>query len=180
MGIKAKAIYTIEKTALDAKGTAFDFSRAVVILTSNLGTEILHQNEIGFEDKDFSDKKVEGRLRNNLKKILKPELLNRFDESIVFKRLGKEEQLKIVDLLVKEIVSTLKRQNISINISKEVRDHLIKVGYSKEYGARALRRTTEKELLDKIAQFLLTHKKRPLILHARVSGGLVEVALAKK
>ena len=162
-----------EAELTDAKGVLFDFSKAVVVLTSNLGTEILHNAEIGFEEKDFSDKKVESRLRNNLKKILKPELLNRFDEIIIFKRLQTEQQLKILDLLIKEVLVTLKSQNISLSIGKDVREHLLKLGYSKEYGARALRRTLEKELLDKIAQFLLAHKKRPLNISAQYDGETV-------
>ena len=165
-----------EAELTDAKGVTFDFSKAVIILTSNLGTEILHNIEIGFEEKDFSDKKVEARLKNNLKKILKAELLNRFDEIIIFKRLGREEQLKILELLLKEVSNTLKRQNISLTVTKDVREHLLKVGYSKEYGARSLRRTMEKEFLDKIAQFLLQHKKRPLNIQAKFINGAVEVS----
>jgi ATP-dependent Clp protease ATP-binding subunit ClpC len=164
-----------EAELTDAKGVSFDFSKAVVILTSNLGTEILHNAEIGFEEKDIGDKKVESRLKNNLKKILKPELLNRFDEVIIFKNLGVEEQLKILDILVKEVLNTLKRQNITLLVGKDVKEYLLKTGYSKEYGARALRRTLEKELLDKIAQFLLTHKKRPLNVLAKFGGNAIEV-----
>jgi ATP-dependent Clp protease ATP-binding subunit ClpC len=165
-----------EAELTDAKGTTFDFSKAVIVLTSNLGTEILHNAEIGFEEKDFSDRKVEGRLKNNLKKILKAELLNRFDEIIIFKRLGREEQLKILDLLLKEVLNTLKRQNIALSINKDVREYLLKVGYSDEYGARALRRTMEKEFLDKIAQFLLLHKKRPLNINAGFAGTGIEIS----
>jgi ATP-dependent Clp protease ATP-binding subunit ClpC len=164
-----------EAELTDAKGTLFDFSKAVIVLTSNLGTEILHNAEIGFEEKDFSEKKVETRLKNNLKKILKPELLNRFDEIIIFKRLGREEQLKILDLLLKEVLNTLKRQNISLSMSKDVKEYLLKTGYSDEYGARALRRTMEKEFLDKIAQYLLLHRKRPLNINASFVDGGVEI-----
>lgn len=164
-----------EAELTDAKGTTFDFSKAVIVLTSNLGTEILHNSEIGFEEKDFSDKKVEGRLKNNLKKILKAELLNRFDEIIIFKALGREEQLKILEILLKEVSNTLKRQNISLSIGKDVKEYLLKVGYSKEYGARSLRRTMEKEFLDKIAQFLLLHKKRPLNIYAGFVNNGIEI-----
>jgi ATP-dependent Clp protease ATP-binding subunit ClpC len=164
-----------EAELTDAKGITFDFSKAVIVLTSNLGTEILHNAEIGFEEKDFSDKKVESRLKNNLKKILKPELLNRFDEILIFKSLGREEQLKILNILVKEVLITIKKQSISLIVEKDVKEYLLKTGYSKEYGARALRRTLEKELLDKIAQFLLTHKKRPLNIIAKYDGVSIEI-----
>lgn len=165
-----------EAELTDAKGITFDFSKAVVVLTSNLGTEILHNIDIGFEEKEFTDKKVEGRLKNNLKKILKPELLNRFDEIIIFKQLGEKAQLKIVDLLVKEIQNTLKKQDIKLELGKDVRKYLLKTGYSKEYGARALRRTLEKELLDKIAQHLLVNKKRPMSLRAEVVSNTISIS----
>ncbi len=164
-----------EGELVDAKGTAFDFSKAVIILTSNLGTEILHNNEIGFEEKNFSDKTVEGRLKNNLKKILKPELINRFDEVIIFKRLSRENQLRVLDLLIKEICSVLKGQGIVLTVSKDVKDYLLDKGGSEEYGARALRRTLEKELIDAVAEFLLRHEKRPLNLNAFINDGKIDV-----
>ncbi|HSX39660.1 MAG TPA: ATP-dependent Clp protease ATP-binding subunit [Candidatus Saccharimonadales bacterium] len=149
----------------DAKGNTFDFSRAVIILTSNLGTEILHNTEIGFDDKKLSDTSVEGRLKFNLKKILKAELLNRFDEVIVFKRLSSDDQLKILDLLIEEVADNLLDQNIALITANKAKQHLLKIGYSQEYGARSLRRTIEKDMLDKIAEILLVTKKRPLKLN---------------
>jgi ATP-dependent Clp protease ATP-binding subunit ClpC len=168
-----------EAELVDAKGSSFDFSRAVIILTSNLGTEILHNREIGFDERQMSDKGVEGRLKNNLKKILKPELINRFDEVIIFKRLNKEDQTKILDLLIKEVLVTLRQQRISVTISKEVKDTLLKMGHSEEYGARGLRRTLEKDLLDKLAEFLLEHHKRPLSLQVSIADGKIVVESKK-
>ncbi|MBN1463128.1 MAG: ATP-dependent Clp protease ATP-binding subunit [Paludibacteraceae bacterium] len=158
----------------DARGNTFDFSKAVVILTSNLGTEILHNKGIGFDERDIKDKDLESRLKGNLKGILKPELLNRFDEIIVFKRLSKVEQLKIVNLLLKEVIETLSMQNVDLKVLLTVKKWLLNKGYSKEYGARALRRTIEKELLDKVAKVLLENDDRPLRLRVvvDVSGGL--------
>ena len=146
----------------DAKGNTFDFSKAVIILTSNLGTEILQNTGIGFDDKPLSDANVESRLKFNLKKILKAELLNRFDEIIVFKRLSPSSQLKILNLLITEVVETLFEQNVALHVDRAAKKHLLTLGYSQEYGARSLRRTLEKELLDKIAEMLLATKKRPL------------------
>lgn len=150
----------------DARGNTFDFSKAVVILTSNVGTEILHNTGIGFDQKDISDKKIDKRLKENLKKILKPELLNRFDEIVVFKRLSKKELISIVNLLLKEVLETLESQRVFLKIKVSVKRWLIEKGYSKEYGARALRRTIERELLDKVAQVLLSSDSRPLELSA--------------
>jgi len=105
-------------------------------------------------------------LRSNLKKILKPELLNRMDEVVVFRRLDKQDQYKILDLMLSEVRENLKRQDISIRISRQVKDFLLEKGYSDEYGARALRRTVERKLLDGIAEVLLRHSERPLRLSA--------------
>jgi len=159
----------------DARGNTFDFSRAVVILTSNMGTEILHNKGIGFEEKEISDKNIEGRLKDNLKKILKPELINRFDEIVVFKRLTKSGLMKIVNLLLKEVIKTLDSQEVRLKVRMPVKKWLIEKGYSNEYGARALRRTIEKELLDKVAQVLLEEEARPLKLEAVVDGGSILV-----
>ena len=164
-----------EAELTDAKGTTFDFSKSVVILTSNVGTQILHNGEIGFNSSLSTDKNVEKRLKSNLKKILKPELLNRFDDIIVFKQLTQEDQFKILDLLLEEIIKSLNKQNIKLTVYKYVKKELIKKGYSKEYGARALRRTLEKELLDKIADYLLKHTKRPLDLKAVTKGGSIVI-----
>ena len=159
----------------DARGSTFDFSKCVVILTSNLGTDILHTKGIGFKDLQWTNKKVEKRLLDNAKKILKPELLNRFDELIVFNHLSKEDQFRVLNLLIKEIMATIKKQNIRLSVTKKVKDYLIEKGYSKEFGARELRRVVERELLDRIAEYLLKVKKRPKNLSADVKKNSIVV-----
>ncbi|MBP7928037.1 ATP-dependent Clp protease ATP-binding subunit, partial [Patescibacteria group bacterium] len=150
----------------DAKGQLFDFSNALVILTSNLGTEILHNSGIGFEEQELTETNIENRLKLNLKKIVKPELINRFDEVVVFKRLSKAHQLKVLELLLTEISKNLKEQQVKVNIDTESKKWLLEKGYSREYGARSLRRTIEKELLDVVAQTLLDNTSRPLVLES--------------
>ncbi len=159
-----------EGELVDARGNTFDFSKAVVILTSNLGTDIIHRPEIGFYEKVIDDSKLEESLKANLKKILKPELLNRLDEVIVFRRLAQGSQQQILDLILEDVRKTLKLQNIKIRISKEAKELLLNRGYSQEYGARSLRRTVERELLDKIAEVLLKVTSRPLNLNVVVEG----------
>ena len=160
-----------EAELADAKGNIFDFSRAVIILTSNSGTEILHASEIGFGDKVMTDKGTDSRLRLNLKKILKPELINRFDDVIIFHKLRKESQFRVLEILIKEIIATLSAQKIKLVVSNQVKNYLLKTGFSEEYGARAMKRSIEKELLDKIAEFLLKHRTKPLELVADVERG---------
>jgi len=159
----------------DARGSTFDFSSAVIILTSNLGTELVQQFPIGFGNGTLSVKDIEKRLRGNLKKVLKPELINRFDEIIVFKPLRKDAQKGIVNLMLGDVIESLKSQKISLRVYSDVKKLLLREGYSDEYGARSLRRTVERGLLDKIAEFLLAHAERPLKLNARVKNGSIYI-----
>jgi ATP-dependent Clp protease ATP-binding subunit ClpC len=146
-----------EGELVDAKGQTFDFSKAIIVLTSNLGTDFLHDNEIGFNKaiEGMNDEGTRKYLLNNLKKVLRPELLNRFDEIVVFKKLTKDSQENILQLLLKEVETTLQKQNITLKLNKKATKYLLKEGYSEEYGARALRRVVETKLLDKIAELIL-------------------------
>jgi ATP-dependent Clp protease ATP-binding subunit ClpC len=164
-----------EAELTDARGNTFDFSKSIVILTSNLGTEIIHGNEIGFTEKQLDTKSTEGRLRVNMKKILKPELLNRFDEVIIFNQLKQNDQKRILDLLIDDCTKALKTQRVELKVNKKTKDHLLSTGYSEEYGARALRRTVERELLDPVAEFLLANRSRPLALVTSVENGKIVI-----
>lgn len=166
-----------EGELVDAKGQTFDFSQAVIVLTSNLGTEIVFKDGIGFSGGPKTDEQVENRLVENLKKIMKPELINRFDEVVVFKRLNKDNQMKILNLLLDEISTTLKEQDIKLKIYSDVKDELLTKGYSDEYGARELRRAVETKLLDKVAEFLLKNPQRPLKLKAKLKGRTLIITL---
>ena len=159
----------------DAKGQTFDFSQAVVILTSNAGTDIIHKDNIGFVVGDLDHSQLEARLKTNLKKILKPELLNRLDDVIIFKQLNKQDQLKILDLLLKDVKKALEKQDVSIALSGPVKDLLLKKGYSTEFGARSLRRIVETELLDKVAEYLLEVRYRPLSIKPKVVGNFIVI-----
>jgi ATP-dependent Clp protease ATP-binding subunit ClpC len=163
----------------DAKGNTFDFSKAIIILTSNIGTEFIHSPGIGFEEKAVEDSKLEGRLKANLKKILKPELINRFDEVIVFRRLSKDDQMNVLDLLIEEVSASLGNQKVNLRIIPAAKRQLLTQGYSAEYGARGLRRVVEKELLDKIAEVLLKNKRRPLALEVKTRKGNLAVSPTK-
>lgn len=163
---------TEEGELADSKGNSFDFSHSIIILTSNLGTEILHNKEIGFKDsiKTGDDASVERHLKENLKKILKPELLNRFDEVIVFRRLNKKDQFKVLEILLEEVDTRLKAQEVYLTVTKKVKEILLELGYSQEYGARSLRRIVEKELLDKVAEILLETTERPIFLKTYIDS----------
>lgn len=169
---------TEEGQLVDAKGSVFNFQKALIILTSNLGTEILHNGEIGFGNDILPDTSVETRLKTNLKKILKPELLNRMDEVVVFNRLKPLDQSRVLNNLISDVTQTLCDQNITLKILPAARKYLLESGYSVEYGARSLRRIVEKELLDTIAQVLLDIKERPLKLVVSMEKGKLIATVA--
>lgn len=155
-----------EGELVDAKGQTFDFSKSVIILTSNLGTEFFHKNQIGLTREEISKDSSHTKLIDNLKKVMRPELINRFDELVIFHQLDKDSVVKILDKQLHELIGILKKQKIDLIITKGVNDLLIEKGYSKEFGVRALKRTIEKSLVNRIADVLLENPDRPLSLKA--------------
>ncbi len=139
----------------DMRGDLYDFSKAVIILTSNLGTDTIHKRDIGYGGNKKSSAEIEEQVMRSAKSFIKPELLNRFDEIIAFRQLEKADSVKILDLLLKEVYASLKEKGIRFKADLKTKEFLLNKGFSTEFGARALRRTVEKELLDKIAAFLL-------------------------
>lgn len=161
----------------DMRGEVFDFSHAIIILTSNLGTDIIHKREIGYGGGNRNQKDLEDRVMQSVKSFIKPELINRFDEIITFRQLEKEDSQKILDLLLKEVHENLKSKGIKLTIPLTVKEYLLNKGFTKEFGARSLRRTVEKELLDKLAGYLLTESRgkgsKAVTLKAVIKNGEV-------
>lgn len=164
-----------EGELVDAKGITYDFSKAVIILTSNLGTEFFHKNQIGLTKDEISKDLSQTKLIENLKKVMRPEIINRFDEIIVFYQLEKESVLKILEKQINELIGILRKQKIDLYLGKGVSDYLMEKGYSKEYGVRALKRTIEKELVNKIADVLIENSRRPLHLKANIKENQIEI-----
>lgn len=169
-----------EGQLVDAKGITFDFSKSVIILTSNLGTQFFHQSQIGLTKDNLNKEISKNKLLDNLKKVLKPELINRFDEIVTFGQLTKTDIAQILDLRLKELLGILKKQKIDLIVHNSVYERLIEMGYSAEYGARSLRRTLEKELVNKIAEILLHHTNRPLSLKAVIKNDQIEIEAKEK
>jgi ATP-dependent Clp protease ATP-binding subunit ClpA len=124
-------------------------------MTSNAGTNF-KGNNIGFTQEGYNA--LEDKVKEALKEFFRPEFLNRVDETIVFKPLTKEELHKIIDLMLKEVTDEVKEKNITVGVSEEVKDFILKIGYDEKYGARPLRRTIQKYIEDEIAESYL-HKK---------------------
>lgn len=143
----------------DSQGRKVSFKNAVVILTSNLGaSEMMNKKSLGFEAESSSKKnhsKNEKFARKALEKVLKPELLNRFDGIITFQSLSKTEIGKIFDILLSDLNNRLLRKGLNLKVRKSAKDFIIEKGYDAKNGARPLRRAIEDLLEHKLAEEIL-------------------------
>lgn len=155
----------------DGKGRTVDFRNTVVIMTSNAGAGTLKKNKsIGFSNSmdqrmDAYDKMKENILEE-LKRIFRPELLNRIDEVIVFHELTEAELKEIVQLMVSVLSKRLIEIGIFIEVKKSAEDFLLIKGYDPEYGARPLRRAIQKHLEDRLSEELLLGKVKAGIVYS--------------
>ena len=143
----------------DSQGRKVSFKNTVVILTSNLGaSEMMNEKSLGFEAESSSKKnhsKNEKFARRALEKVLKPELLNRFDGIITFQSLSKTEIGKIFDILLADLNNRLLRKGLNLKVRKSAKDFIIEKGYDTKNGARPLRRAIEDLLEHKLAEEIL-------------------------
>jgi len=148
----------------DGKGRAIDFSNTIVIMTSNIGAEKLQkESQLGFDVRTEKDKEnLDGLHERNrdsvmesLKKMMRPELLNRIDKTIVFRALTKEEIGKILDLQLDELGTRLLRKGLAIKVNPAAKKHLIDKGYDAQNGVRPMRRLLQETLEDKISDGIL-------------------------
>ncbi|MBN1162384.1 ATP-dependent Clp protease ATP-binding subunit [Patescibacteria group bacterium] len=144
----------------DSKGRTVDFKNTILVLTSNVGSELLRKQNIGFGDnkeksKDTSREEFERRIRDLLKESFRPEFLNRLDEVIIFTSLTEEDVEEIARRFVEKVKELLQEQKISINVTQKVIKQLAKEGFSYEYGARPLRRLIQKELDNVLSEMLI-------------------------
>jgi ATP-dependent Clp protease ATP-binding subunit ClpA len=136
----------------DSQGRTVSFENALVVMTSNAGTT-LKSGGIGFNTDQYS--KMEDNAKSALKEIFRPEFLNRLDEIIVFKELGKEELRKIIDLMLKEVEENVYDKGIIIELTDLAKEFLLKKGYDIKFGARPLRRTIQKFVEDELSELYL-------------------------
>jgi ATP-dependent Clp protease ATP-binding subunit ClpC len=145
----------------DAQGRKIDFKNTGIIMTSNAGAEnIISPKRLGFgaaADEKADYKLMKDRVMEEVKKLFKPEFINRIDEIIVFHPLNKTHMKDIVTIMMKDIMKrTSEQMNITIEIDETAKDYLIQKGYDEKYGARPLRRTIQSSLEDKLAEEILS------------------------
>ncbi len=150
----------------DGQGRKVDFRNTVIIMTSNIGArEIVQSAPLGFtvarQDGSMDDAAIKRNVMSEVKKLFRPELLNRIDDIIVFKSLTNEQMLSIIDLLVADLRDRLIAQGMTINLTDAAKQLLAKEGTDTTYGARPLRRAIQNLLEDPISEDILQGKWGP-------------------
>lgn len=144
----------------DSKGRVVDFKNTIIIMTSNVGSDLLKKSDIGFGSAgrlESAGKKeeMERKIKESLKDTFKPEFLNRIDEIVMFSSLTKEDIRKIVGLEMEKVKKMLTDKKVTLTVDDKVLDWLTEEGYNSEYGARPLKRLIQKELEDKLSQMII-------------------------
>ncbi|MCD6169113.1 MAG: ATP-dependent Clp protease ATP-binding subunit [Candidatus Latescibacteria bacterium] len=148
----------------DSFGRKVDFKNTILIMTSNLGTrEVGKSSSVGFQQAagaktDYLQMKE--RILKEMKKLFNPEFLNRIDEVIVFRPLGKQEVLKIIDIMLREVAEQVAGREIEISLTEEAKDLIAEKGYDPVFGARPLRRAIQRLLEDPLAEEILGGRLR--------------------
>jgi ATP-dependent Clp protease ATP-binding subunit ClpC len=144
----------------DSFGRKIDFKNTIIILTSNLGADLIRRSsEMGFAATEgmLDHKAMQEKIDSAVKKAFKPEFLNRLDGIIIFKPLDKTHLLEVIDLEVAKVQKRLQRKKILIALDTKAKDFLVDKGFQPEMGARPLRRIIEQYLEDPLAEQLLMH-----------------------
>ncbi|WP_018654670.1 ATP-dependent Clp protease ATP-binding subunit [Actinomadura flavalba] len=148
----------------DAQGRTVDFRNTVIIMTSNLGSEVITGRRapgFGTVGGDDASTSVREQVMRRLREEFRPEFLNRIDEIIVFRRLESEQLRQITDLLLEDTRRRLHAQDLTIDFTTEAVDRLAREGYQPDFGARPLRRTIQREVDDRLSDMLLAGDLRP-------------------
>lgn len=162
----------------DAKGRKIDFSNTIIIMTSNIGAEKLQKeasfgfhvsSQDEFKNLDLLHAKNKDKVLEELKKTLRPELINRIDKIVVFRALTKKDALRILDLQIDELRHRLSRHGLGLEVSATAKQHIIKEGYDALNGVRPLRRLLQDTIEDHIALEMLDSKY--------IKGDIVQVGI---
>ncbi|MEI8361042.1 MAG: AAA family ATPase [bacterium] len=149
----------------DSKGRTVNFKNSIIIMTSNLGNEVIKEHSLGFHQNDDDAKEKEWELKEMQEKIdkvlrdhFKLEFLNRIDEILIFQPLSKESLAKIVDIEITKVATRLKNKEIIIKVGSKVKKLLADKGYDITFGARPLKRLIQTKILDELAMEIIEGK----------------------
>jgi ATP-dependent Clp protease ATP-binding subunit ClpB len=133
----------------DSQGHTVDFKNTIVIMTSNLGNQVLGERNT------LSSDEISERMMASLRSFFRPEFLNRIDEIIVFHFLTRENIMKIVDVQIKDLNERLAEKRLVLELTDEARELLAERGYDPDFGARPLKRLLQRSLLDPLARLVI-------------------------
>jgi ATP-dependent Clp protease ATP-binding subunit ClpB len=141
----------------DNQGRTVNFKNTIIIMTSNLGSHLIQEKLENIPENEIENAMGDLRLQliDLLRKTIRPEFLNRIDEVVLFKPLTRGEIRQIVDIQIKSVQKMLGQKDITINVDDEAKDWLAKIGYDVTYGARPLKRTVQRHLINPLSQELL-------------------------
>jgi ATP-dependent Clp protease ATP-binding subunit ClpC len=145
----------------DSFGRKVDFRNTVIIMTSNVGAELIRKTgSLGFktQKEEITYQDMKDKLLEEVKRTFKPEFLNRIDDIIVFRQLAKEDLQRIIDIEIGYVAQRLAEQNITIEVNVEAKDLLIEKGFDPIFGARPLKRTIQRFLEDPLASEIISKK----------------------
>jgi ATP-dependent Clp protease ATP-binding subunit ClpC len=145
----------------DSFGRKVDFRNTVVIMTSNVGAELIRKTgSLGFktQKEEITYQEMKEKLLEEVKRTFKPEFLNRIDDIIVFRPLIKEDLQRIIDIEIALVADRLKEQNIKLEVTLEAKEFLIDKGFDPIFGARPLKRTIQRFLEDSLASEIISKK----------------------
>ncbi len=147
----------------DNKGRFINFKNTIIIMTSNMGSDIIRDNFQGFADKSAEEKEniistTKQDVMDRLKQIIRPEFLNRIDETVMFTPLDKHDIQKIVDIQVNSVRKMLASNGVKLEITKPALELLAEDGYDPEFGARPVKRTIQRMVLNQLSKDILAQK----------------------
>jgi ATP-dependent Clp protease ATP-binding subunit ClpC len=153
----------------DAKGRKVDFRNTIVVMTSNIGSDLIRKNSnLGFAKRGEVDKtsaeayeRMKTKVTDEVKNFFRPEFLNRIDATVVFHALNKDQIVQIVDLMLREVASQLLDKGVSMEVTKAAKELLAEKGFDPDYGARPLRREIQERVEDRLSEDYLAGKFGP-------------------
>jgi len=166
----------------DNKGRVVDFKNTIIIMTSNIGASFIMEEskDMNESNKDKIFDKIKEEVTRQLKKSLRPELLNRIDEISVFRPLGIKEIEEIVTLQFKKVAEKIKKQGLSVELSEEAKKLIAKNGYDPAFGARPMKRTLQRMVVNPLANNILANKyKKGTTIRIVVNENLLDFKVKK-
>jgi ATP-dependent Clp protease ATP-binding subunit ClpC len=153
----------------DAKGRKVDFRNTIIIMTSNVGADLIRkETRVGFQtgknspqDAEHQYETMKDKVLTEMKKLFRPEFLNRIDANVVFRALGREQIREIVDLLLSRTQNQLTEQRLTIQVTNAAKDLLVEKGFDEVFGARPMRRAIQTMIEDPLAEGLLHGRFQP-------------------